>query len=65
MMNLCGDCENAVPNGKERRCPWAERFEPVPGWTAEKVPFAVSVERKSQASGYSYNVTACPLFKEG
>lgn len=51
--SLCWDCKNAVTLG----CSWADRFEPVPGWTAEatkKKTFGVLVD--------SYRVEACPEF---
>lgn len=32
----CWSCANAVP-AAENPCPWAMRFEPVPGWVADQV----------------------------
>ena len=58
MTNICIDCQNAVPNAeKGRGCPWSERFEPVPGWTAE-----LTMVNKNWNSGMTYEITDCPLF---
>ena len=55
--NICFDCQNAVPNGEDRGCPWSERFEPVPGWTAE-----LAVTNPHWNPSLTYEITACPLF---
>ena len=52
--NICFDCENAVCG-----CSWSRSFEPVPGWTAEKV-IIEQVYRKGFLE--SYHITACPQF---
>lgn len=73
--NICMDCKNACGG-----CPWTrwdeERnrvaFEPVPGWTAKKVPFRAQSGRHGNRSNYTdeefsytYKITACPLFERG
>lgn len=55
--NICFDCQRACGD-----CSWSEYdldrgvalLKPVEGWTAELV--------KYQHLGYTYSVTACPLF---
>lgn len=50
--NMCWYCDNATGG-----CPWADDFEPVPGWDAEA----------DVMSGYgdkaTYRIYNCPLFK--
>lgn len=52
-VSICNECERATRG----HCPWAERFEPHPGWTATK---------KEMKTGYltweTYKVHACPRF---
>lgn len=55
--NICFDCQNSVPNGEDRGCPWSERLEPVPGWTAKKI-----VRDINWHPFETYEITACPLF---
>lgn len=56
--NICFDCQNAVPNAETGRgCPWSERFEPVPGWTAE-----LTTVNRNWNSSPTYAITDCPLF---
>ena len=53
--SLCWDCALATQPWK---CEWADRFEPVPGWEAEKCYCG------QKGYGYeSYDVIACPKFK--
>ena len=55
--NICFDCQRACGD-----CSWSEydldrktaRLKPVEGWTAKLV--------KYQDSGYTYEITECPLF---
>ena len=49
-------------------CPWSGRgddgrvrFEPVPGWTAEKVPY-IECNKKYT---FTYRIIACPLYVRG
>ena len=58
--NICFDCENAVPDNKGRGCPWSKNFEPVPGWEAKRV-YIVNATYITD----SYEITKCPMFKEG
>lgn len=54
---LCWECGRAT-GGKG--CPWADRLEPVEGWTV--------TQEKTTAywnSDFSYIVHKCPLFIEG
>ena len=53
---LCWDCEWAA--GKDGKCPWASRFEPVPGWNA--IPTKV---RTTERLVESFDVYDCPLFE--
>ena len=70
--NICFECKNACGG-----CPWTRwdeqnkrvAFAPVPGWTAEKVPFKGKHGRHSirpytnEELDYTYKITACPLFE--
>lgn len=58
--NPCLDCMYAVPKRGEQNCCWAERFEPVEGWIAQKVhyPWAHSPSCKE-----TYAIEYCPKFK--
>lgn len=66
--NICFDCQNACGS-----CPWTAvnpktdeiRFEPVPGWTAEKVRLLVGGCGTKKYFTETYHITACPLFKRG
>ena len=58
--NICFDCENACGN-----CSWSAvgmdgklLFEPVPGWTAEKVTINLGKGRATE----TYHITDCPQF---
>ena len=64
-VTLCLNCKyctnKPLPDGS--RCPWVDRFEPVPGWTAKET----LIEARQMESGYttdvtSYVVTKCPLY---
>ena len=68
--NICFDCKKACGG-----CPWTEidphtgrpRFEPVPGWTAEKavIPCTYGYYRNKSTGGIqTYHITACPLFEK-
>ena len=66
--NICVYCKNALGG-----CSWSEldpdtnnvRFEPVPGWTAEKS--CVGIERAwgKERVIETYHITACPQFVRG
>lgn len=58
--NPCIDCIHAVPKRGEQNCCWAERFEPVEGWIAQKVcyPWAHSPSCKE-----TFAIEYCPNFK--
>lgn len=62
---LCWQCANSVPKidrGKYvRGCSWSIAFEPVEGWTAQKV----MMETYNTKNTESYCVSACPDFVEG
>lgn len=52
---LCWKCQRA--SGRLMKdCPWASRFEPVPGWDAE------ATITNSYRPVSSYHVKRCPLF---
>ena len=62
--NICFDCQKACGD-----CSWSEidpatkhpRFEPVPGWTAEKV--LLRIDHGHGGFGVeTYHITACPQF---
>lgn len=58
---LCWSCKNACGG-----CEWSANLEPVPGWTAEKVPRWEYVNtRENKRLGFSYKITACPKFERG
>ena len=54
--SLCWECHRSV-HFKECPCPWAARFEPVPGWKAK-----VSHIKTPYGTDKTYHVTKCPLF---
>ena len=62
---LCWQCEWAA--GKGGKCPWATRFEPVPGWNAKptKVLSASATITSDGKPQYidSFDVKECPLFE--
>ena len=58
--NICFDCDNACGG-----CSWSAAgmdgkllFEPVPGWTAEKV----TLNWRKGKNDFTYHITACPQF---
>ena len=63
--NICFDCQKACGG-----CSWSEldpntgkpRFEPVPGWTAEKVKLQTTSTPKGRVIVETYYITACPEF---
>ena len=63
--NICFDCQRACGG-----CSWSEldpetdkpRFEPVPGWTAEKTKLNRGEPNGSRPFMETYHITACPLF---
>ena len=57
-MNKCGRCIHATNSDK---CPWATRFEPVPGWVAEKTVISPNQDYRVE----SYYIKACPLYERG
>lgn len=60
---LCWNCKRCT-NPDSHPCPWAEKGEPIEGWTAapgrEFFHYLQTGEKVSL--GCSYVVTACPLF---
>ena len=66
--NICFDCKKACGD-----CSWSEtdpntkkgRFEPVPGWTAEKTVLNVGMNGTNRNFVETYHITACPLFEQG
>ena len=64
--NICIDCKKACGD-----CSWSEvnpdtgkvRFEPVPGWTAEEVPFVLTGGNGYRKIETTYKITACPEFE--
>jgi len=65
-VNICFDCKKAC--GK---CSWSAidpvtgkvKFEPVPGWTAEKMEINFSWSNGRPCFSETYHITACPLFE--
>lgn len=57
----CWFCANAVPRPDDP-CPWAMRFEPVPGWEAELDALPASGKFKAVPT---YRILKCPLFEAG
>ena len=53
---LCWRCKNFAGG-----CEWADRFEPVPGWTASMTILDQGGERLAR----SYCIIECPKFEEG
>lgn len=56
---LCWKCEWAA--GKDKKCPWATKFQPVPDWDAE--PTKVYCPEKKDSYIDSFIVKKCPLFE--
>lgn len=52
----CWTCKNACNGG----CCWSDRFEPVPGWKAEKSVFWDCGQKVE-----TYKIIECPLYKFG
>ncbi|MDO5765625.1 MAG: hypothetical protein Q4P84_08010 [Elusimicrobiales bacterium] len=63
--NICFDCEHYAQG-----CSWTEldphtlkpRFEPVPGWTAEKVKLNLGSTKDGARLIETYHITGCPNF---
>lgn len=63
---LCETCQNFA-GGEFDECSWTSvgldgkvKFQPVPGWTAEKVPYTGG--RQSTRNDFTYQISACPLY---
>lgn len=64
---LCWTCERACG-----RCPWTAidpvtkrpKFEPVPGWDAEKTRWTTN-DGKKRVVSETYAIKACPLYIPG
>ena len=57
---LCWECERAA--GKDKKCPWATKFEPVPGWNA--TPTKIKADKLSVHQTLdSFIVHECPMFQ--
>ena len=63
--NICFDCKKACGD-----CSWSEvdpdtgkvRFEPVPGWTAEKTYMLICPRGNEKKWIPTFRITACPEF---
>lgn len=53
---LCWSCDNAKAIGN---CPWADNFEPVPGWEATEHTYNTRIGGRYDVS---YEVKKCPLY---
>lgn len=63
---LCFSCKHAVPTLDGRfGCEWSKRFQPVPGWEAEKTKKFSGESHGKRRYYESYFVTKCPKFIEG
>lgn len=58
---LCWFCSHALPR-RGNPCPWAMRFDPVPGWEAKPAELAACGSRKAVPT---YEILKCPLFDPG
>ena len=66
-VNICFDCKNAC--GK---CSWSAfdpdtgkiKYEPIPGWTAEKVLLNCGWSSGKPYYAETYHITECPLFEQ-
>lgn len=66
-INICFDCKKAC--GK---CSWSAvdpdtgklKYEPVPGWTAEKVLYVSGWSNGKPCHTETYHITDCPLFEQ-
>ena len=57
---LCWDCEWA--GGKDKKCPWATKFEPVPGWKATPTK-VMAAKLSAHETIDSFIVHECPEFQ--
>lgn len=53
--SICWDCGRSTDGS----CPWAQRFEPVEGWTAES---HMMPGTRTTPATVAYKVLRCPLF---
>jgi hypothetical protein len=58
--NICFDCDKACGG-----CSWSRNFEPVPGWTAEKIMLNVGAVKNQKRFLQTYHITACPEYVGG
>ena len=66
--NICVYCKNALGG-----CSWSAldpdtnnvRFEPIPGWTAEKSCIGIEKPFGKLRVIESYHITECPQFERG
>lgn len=56
---ICWTCRRSTNSG----CPWSARFQPVPGWTAERRDI-LSYDGEKYIPTESYRVSVCPLYLE-
>ncbi len=54
--NICMSCQRAA-RFIELPCPWASKFEPVEGWTAEEI---CKIDGGQEV--HTYYITKCPLY---
>lgn len=61
---LCWNCKRST-NPEGLRCPWADKGEPVEGWTAAQGRACYKYDtygNKVGEFGFSYDIMVCPLF---
>lgn len=61
---LCWNCKRST-NPEGFRCSWADKGEPIEGWTAAEGRICYKYDtygNKIGELGISYDITACPMF---
>ena len=60
---LCWTCEWAA--GKDKKCPWSSKFQPVPGWNADPTKIQVAPTNGNDKRHIidSFIVHECPLYE--
>lgn len=58
--NPCADCQRYTLYPMS--CPWEQRWEPVPGWTAKPVKLVISSDKNRMYIADTWHILHCPLY---